>query len=175
MMADWPKRVNKERGGDLLPDEELVDACFFQGRGSLDAMIAFAGRRFGPNPGDKVDSQLTAEAQQFAEAAKQAEMSQNHAPEGSMGSKIPDDKGVIAVTTRRVIFFAYKQGTFKTKIEDPTLAVSREDVRSWEYTSGKATSELALGFSDGSHMVIELPRLNKPDDFAAKVGIPTSA
>ena len=92
-----------------------------------------------------------------------------------MGSKIPDDKGVIAVTSQRVLFFGYKQGVFKTKIEDPTLAIARSDLRAWEYTKGNATSELAMDFSDGSKMVIELPRLNKPDDFASTVGIPDAS
>lgn len=168
-MADWKKRVTKERSNDLRPDEELVDACFFQGRGTLRSMLKFAVVKEVSPFSDGIAQQHAASAMQKAFQEGQAE---NIAPEGSLAAQIPDDKGVIAFTTMRLLVFRYKQGTFKTKIEDLVLEIPRHELVDWQYQSGKATSLFGLTFGDGSSIAIELPRLNKPDDFARAVGAP---
>jgi hypothetical protein len=168
-MPDWKKRVSKDRAGDLRADEELIDACFFQGRGTLSAMVRFGAiQEFAPGPDFVVDREA-ARAQNQAMAAGQAK---NFTPDGSLAARIPDDKGVIAITTQRVLVFGYKQGVFSTKIEDLALDVSRQEVVDWQYQSGKATSLMGMTFTDESSIAIELPRLNKPDDFARAINIP---
>lgn len=167
-MPDWKKRVLKDRSGDLQADEELVDACFFQGRGTLSAMLDFAVKHHYAE-GNAIDEQAASVSR---DKVKQLNLDKNFAPEGSLASKVPDDKGVIAITTQRLIVFGYKQGIFKTAVEAPTLAVSRQSIVDWQYQSGKATSLMGMQFDDESSVAIELPRLNKPDDFARAIGIP---
>ena len=52
--------------------------------------------------------------------------------------------------------------------------MSQRGLAGWSYSPGKIASVLNLAFDDGSNVQIELPRVNKPDQFAATLGIPTN-
>ncbi len=173
-MPDWEKRVAKERASDFGPGENLRAATFFQGRGTLAGLIKFAlVREVGGNLGP---SQSVADLRAAAAGRKtMAEAKEGHNTfEGSIAAQFPDDKGVVAFTNERLIVFGYSQGVFKTKITDVVATISLPDLVGWSYRTSKVSSVLEMAFSDGSNVGIELPRANKPDKFAATLGIPAA-
>jgi len=169
-MPNWVKRITKERAEDLGAAETLVAATYFQGRGSTMAQVSF-GAASGI-VGGAIGNRLGLDAQQrFLSKGKEG---YNTFP-GSMASRVPDDKGVLAVTSDRVIVFAYHQGALKTRIEAPVLAMAVADLVGWSYRSGKLAGVINLAFSDGSDVGIEVPRANRPEDFVTTLAIPSES
>ncbi|HSL56294.1 MAG TPA: hypothetical protein VK866_00470 [Acidimicrobiales bacterium] len=168
-MPDWTARVAKDRAGDLAPGEELRAAIYFQGRGSAMGQITFglASGIVGGAVGNRIAVDKRNEILGRSRSAF-------HTPEGSIAARVPDDKGVLAVTTARLIVFGYKQGMFSTKVEAPVVDIPIERLVGWSYTSGKVASVLNLAFDDESDVGVELPRANRPDRFAEQLAIPTT-
>lgn len=170
-MPDWKKRVSKERSEDLN-GEPLVGATFFQGRGTLMGQLVFATVREFGHKADQGASVAIAAASVAGVNAKERGSQGYNTFDGSVAAQFPDDKGVLAFTDRRLIVFGYSQGMFKTKITDVVASVPLEQMVGWSYQSSKVSSVLNMAFKDGSDVGIELPRANKPDEFAAELGIP---
>jgi len=168
-MPDWTSRVTKDRADDLAPGEQVRAATYFQGRGSAMGQITFGvasgivGGAFGNRTGLDARNKIIERSRAGF-----------HTPEGSIAAGIPDDKGVLAVTTDRLIVFGYKQGVFSTKILDPVVDIAIERLVGWSYTSGKVASVLNLAFDDDSDVGVELPMANRPDRFAEALEIPTA-
>jgi hypothetical protein len=168
-MPDWTTRVTKDRAGDLTPGEQVLAATYFQGRGSAMGQITFGmatgliGGALGNRKGLDVRNTIIERSRAGF-----------HTPDGSVAALVPDDKGVLAVTSQRLIVFGYKQGVFSTKIEDPIIDIPIDRLVGWSYTPGKVASVLNLAFDDDSDVGIELPRANKPDRFAETLDIPTT-
>lgn len=168
-MPDWTARVAKQRSGDLAADEELLGAIYFQGRGSAVGQITFglASGIVGGALGNRIALDKRNEILDRSRSGF-------HTPEGSIAARVPDDKGVLAVTSRRLIVFGYTQGVFSTKIEAPVVDIPIERLAGWSYTSGKVAAVLNLAFDDESDVGVELPRANRPDRFAEQLGIPST-
>ena len=124
--------------------------------------------------GGQASAQGRAIASGMASAAGASEREGYNTFEGSIAAQFPDDKGVVGVTDQRLIVFGYSQGVFKTKITDVVASIPFSDLTGWSYRPSKVSSVLDMEFSDGSSVGIELPRANKPDEFAATLGIPTA-
>jgi len=172
-MPDWIKRINKEQPQAIEADETLIAASYFQGRGSAAGQIAFGMvRGIGTNVAGigSLVSGLTGSAA-GATAGKRPKSGYNTF-EGSIADQIPNSKGVMAVTDKRLVFFGYKQGALKTRVEAPEASINRDELVGWSYKSGKVSSVLNFAFSDESDVGIEIPRANKPDAFAAELEIP---
>lgn len=170
-MPDWKKRVTKERLDDLN-NEHLRAATFFQGRGTLMGQLVFATVREFGHKADQGAGIATAAASVAGVNAKERGSQGYNTFEGSIAAQFPDDRGVVAFTDRRLIVFGYSQGVFKTKITDVVASVPLEQMVGWSYQTSKVSSVLNMAFKDGSDVGIELPRANKPDEFAAELGIP---
>ena len=172
-MPNWIKRVNKERAQDLRPDETLLAASYFLGRGGTVGQIAFGMTR---GIGRDVLGAQTGMVDVAATEAGRESISRSQEGyntfEGSIAATIRDDKGVLAVTDRRLIFFGYSQGMMKTRILDVTADIDRVDVVGWSFQPGKMAAVVNLAFSDGSSIGIEIPRANKPAQFASTLAIP---
>lgn len=166
-MPDWTARVTKDRAGDLAAGEAMHAAIYFQGRGSAMGQITFGlasgivGGALGNRKGLDVRNKIIDRSRAGF-----------HTPDGSVAAKIPDDKGVLAVTTLRLIVFGYQQGVFSTKILDPVVDIPVDRLVGWSYTRGKVASVLNLAFDDDSDVGVELPRANRPDEFAERLQIP---
>jgi hypothetical protein len=168
-MPDWTARVAKQRSDDLAAGEVLRGAIYFQGRGSAVGQITFGlasglvGGALGNRVGlDKRNEILARSRSGF------------NTPEGSIAARVPDDKGVLAVTSDRLIVFGYTQGVFSTKIDAPVVDIPIERLVGWSYSPGKVAGVLNLAFDDESDVGIELPRANRPDRFAEQLGIPST-
>lgn len=168
-MPDWTARVTKDRAGDLAADEQVRAATYFQGRGSAMGQITF-GLATGIVGGALANSKGLDARNKIIERSR----SGFHTPDGSIAARIPDDKGILAVTTHRLIVFGYKQGVFSTKVLDPVVDIPFERLAGWSYTSKKVASVLNLAFDDDSDVGIELPRANRPDQFAEALDIPAT-
>jgi hypothetical protein len=172
-MPDWIKRVKKERAQDLRPDETVLAASYFLGRGGTAGQISFGLAR---GVGTDVLGAPTGMADIAATAAGREAISRSkegyNTFEGSMAATIRDDKGILAVTNRRLIFFGYSQGMLKTKILDVATDIDRVNVVGWSFKPGKMAAVVNLAFSDGSSIGIEIPRANKPAEFASTLAIP---
>ncbi len=172
-MPDWKARVLKERGPDLDPGETLREATFFQGRGTLAGQLTFGmveglGRTMSGR--GSVAGQM---GHRMSGPAGEAAREGYDTFEGSLAAGLPNDKGVLAVTDRRLVVFGYSQGVFRTRITDPVTSIPLQDLRGWFYRPGKLAGVIDLSFSDGSTVGVEVGRANKPDQFAADLGIPT--
>lgn len=172
LMPDWTKRVTKERAEDLGSDEKVVAATYFQGRGSTSGQVAFGMTRgIGRNVmGAGAAADVIAARAGGTAGARSREGQDVY--EGSLAAKLPDDKGVLAVTDSRIIVFGYSQGVLKTKILDPVAVIDRSDLVGWSFKSGKLAAVVNLAFSDDSAVGIEVPRANKPSQFTTTLGIP---
>ncbi len=170
VMQNWNKRVLKERASDFGAGENLRAAIYFQGRGSLMGQVIFGM----VSKGGQASVPERVIAERMASAAGAQEREGYNTFEGSIAARFPDDKGVIAVTDQQLMVFGYSQGVFKTKITDPVASVPFLDLTGWSYRTGKVSSVLDMQFSDGSSVGLELPRANKPDEFAATLGIPAT-
>jgi hypothetical protein len=165
------KRVAETQGGHLGGDERLTAACYFQGRGSTAGQLTFGMTQgLGKLAESKILEHKAGEARHAAMAGSKDGY---NTFDGSIAARFPGDKGVVAVTDKRIIVFGYKQGVFKTKIEDPVAEIDLGQLAGWAYRRGKLASVLDMAFTDESSVGIELPRANKPDEFAAALNIPT--
>jgi len=172
-MPDWKARVQKEHSSDLESGETLREATFFQGRGTLAGQLTFGmveglGRTMSGK--GSVAGQI---GRRVAGPAGEAARKGYNTFEGSLAAQLPDDKGVVAVTDRRLLVFGYSQGVFRTRITDPVASIPLQDLHGWFYRPGKLAGVVDLIFSDGSTVGIEIGRANKPDRFAADLGIPS--
>lgn len=173
-MPDWIKRINKERQADLQPGEQLIAASYYQGRGSaLGQLIFGVAREVGTGllPTQSLADRQGAEAR---DRVVQKARDVDNTPAGSIAGAIPDDKGVIAFTDHRIIVFGYKQGMFKTAIEDVAVSIDQAQLTGWSFSSAKVAGTLNMAFADGSDIGIEIPWANKPDEFAATLGVPAA-
>lgn len=159
-MPDWKKRLNKEQSEAFEPGEKLIAASYFQGRGSTAGSVGFAAAG-GGGVGLLVGSAM-------AKKAKKAD----NTPEDSIAAQLRHNKGVVAFTDRNIYVFGYKQGMVKPKILDPVAKISRNDLVGWSYKSGKLTGTINFAFADESDVGINIPKANKPDQFAAELAIP---
>lgn len=166
-MSRWFKRVSKERSQDLLPEETLRAATYFQGFGSASIHmargLATAGR----------GSAILEGAAEGINEAREAAGNPYSASEGSLAAALSNPVGVLAVTDKRLIVFGFSQGFFTTKILDPTAIFPIEQVAGWSYKPGSLVGTLNLAFSDGSSAGLEIPRANMPAAFARTLDIPT--
>lgn len=171
-MQRWMNRVQKERPADLA-GQRLIAASYFQGLGSAVGQLSFGlvhavGQR----------SSLLSEAQAMQRAASarseviRREREGYHRPDGSIAARIPDSKGVLAVTNRQLIVFGYHQGFFRTRIEPPFARIEMSDLAGWSHATGKFAWTLNLVFSDDSDIGLDLPIANRPADFVEALAIP---
>ncbi len=172
-MPDWKARVLKDRGSDLESAETLREATFYQGRGTLAGQLTFGmveglGRTMSGK--GSVAGQL---GRRMSGPAGEAAREGHNTFVGSLAAQLPDDKGVIAVSDRRLLVFGYSQGMFKTRITDPVASIPLEKLQGWFYRPGKLAGVVDLSFDDGSTVGIEIGRANRPDRFASSLGIPT--
>lgn len=169
MLPKWAARVAKERAHDLRPGEQVIAATYYQGRGSTTGQVMFGA------VGGIVGG-LAANAAAHHQRSRHLDRSKAgfHRPAGSVAAAVPDGVGVLAITDQRLIVFGYKQGGLRTKILDPVVDIPVQRLAGWSFTPGKLSAVLNLAFDDGSDTGIEIPRANKPKEFAATLGIPTT-
>lgn len=169
MLPKWAARVAKDRAQDLREGEQVVAATYFQGRGSAAGQVMF-GAVSGTVGG------LIANRLAHNQGSRHIERSRTgfHRPEGSIAAALPDHVGVLAITDQRLLGFGYKQGAFRTAILDPVVDIPIERLVGWSFSPGKLTAVLNLAFDDGSDTGVEIPRVNKPNEFAEALGIPSS-
>ncbi len=171
-MPKWTTRLERERADDFHPGEAIRAASYFLGRGSTAGQIAFGMvRGVGRNVLDAGAIADVAASQAGTDAAIRSRDGYNTFS-GSIASTIPNDKGIIAITDSRIVVFGYKQGVFTTKILDVVTAIDRSHLVGWSYTPGKLATVVNMAFSDDSNVGIEIPRANKPSEFASTLGIP---
>lgn len=164
-MSRWVKRVNGERAADLQ-GETLIAATYWQTLGSAAAQVQVG---MTANSGNRVAQEHAAD--RAAEALSSGKASQNIF-EGSLAATFPEVFGVLAVTERHLIPFAYHAGFFRTRIEDPTGRIPRERLAGWVWKPGTLLASFTFLFDDESCRIVEVPRANRPADFAAALGIP---
>jgi hypothetical protein len=167
-MSRWIKRVTKERADDLK-GEKVIAATYWQTLGSAAAQIQVG---MTATSGNTVQKELSAERAVEALASGQA---RQNIFEGSIAATFPETFGVLAVTDKHLIPFGYSQGAFRTRIEDPTGHIPRERLAGWVWKPGMLLASFTFLFDDGSCRIVEVPRANRPADFAAALGIPKAA
>ncbi len=164
-MSRWIKRVTKERADDLQ-GETLIAATYWQTLGVAAAQIQVG---MTATSGNHTAKELSAE--RAFEALTSGQARQNIF-EGSLAATFPETVGVLAVTDKHLILFGFTQGAFRTRIEDPTGRIPRERLAGWVWKPGMLLASFTFLFDDESCRIVEVPRANRPADFAAALDIP---
>ena len=164
-MSRWVRRVSAERGADLQ-GETLIAATFWQTHGSAAAQVHIG---MTATSGNSVPREHAAD--RAAEAMASGKARQNIF-EGSLAASFPEVVGILAVTDKHLIPFAYHAGFFRSRIEDPTGRIPRERLADWFWKPGFVLASFTFLFDDESCRMIEVPRANRPASFAAALGIP---
>lgn len=160
---DWRRKVEKKAKG--LGDGETVLAALMTN--PLGFTTSLMGKELGGMVGRVVVGRDTDLGQSLADG-------QHHAPEGSMGARVPEGhRGVLAITDRRWTFHKHSALT-----GNPGALVTEwahDEVVGHVFEKARMASTLALVFADGSVRALEIPMLGDVQQFvtaAAKVGAP---
>ena len=133
------KSAKKIRGhDDLLPGEEVVDACYGLGKGFLKL----------------TDTVVTGRMQRYSGDADAATVD----PDGSEAAKI-DRTGIVAFTDQRLLFLPVKTAIMKPKAVAAAWPLEQVTGATWE------KNILAVGFTDGSIGGLHVPRAEHPTAF----------
>lgn len=144
---DWAKKIEKSRGEDLYPGEEVEAATFVQKGGTM-------GRTIGWGAGGVVGAVV---------ADKMARTREEQATEAGAAGKLPTDAAVLGVSRQRLLVFSHSRLSGKPK--EMVLAVPLGDVAAITVEQKKISYALRVEFADGSAAAYEAVKLAKPVEF----------
>lgn len=143
-MADFVKKIEKERARLLVADERVLAASMIQPKGAFKKQAIAGG--IGGALGALAAQKLTANAGTGA---------------AGLASAMPAVRGVAALTDQRLVVVAL--GSMMNSLKDVVAAWPRTDVASVTIAdSGKLVNVLAFAFVDGSVVEMECVRAGNP-------------
>jgi hypothetical protein len=151
-VVDWAKKIQKSVGGDLQADEQVEAGLFVQPTGTTSGMMI--GGLVGAVAANKVGNKK----------GETAELSRDT----GLAAEIPNERLVLGLTGRRLLVWGHAAMSGKPK--GMKSAVPLERVVRIQAETGKLTHRMVIGFDDGSGLVVEAPKMGKPDEFVAAFG-----
>jgi hypothetical protein len=151
-MADFLKKVVKDKSGELRAGEQYLGALYAQPPGSFGRSVGFAA-------GGLIGSAVAARAQ------KKREEELDGTQESGIAASFPEGNVVMAVTGQRLLVFGH--GALKGNPTDLRAEYPLGDLHQMALEKRRAHSSLKVTFSDSSVRDLDVVKMAKPDRFVA--------